>query len=131
MMNTVRDTFHSIGDRSGDLAKSFGSSTADLAKSFGSSTADLAKSFGSSTAELARRFGDGTADIAKQIGTRRALIGLAVAAVAIGGTVMVIRYLRARRVDEGLDVDDESISGRNMRSGQRSRMPGTEVRIPH
>jgi hypothetical protein len=120
MMNTVRNTFHSFGDRSGDLARSFGSSTADLAKDFGSSTADLA-----------RRFGDGTASLAKQIGPRRAMIGLVMAAVAIGGTVMVIRYLRARRVDEDLDVDDESISGRNMRSSQHSKMPGTDVRIPH
>jgi hypothetical protein len=74
MTKTVRNTLHSIGDRSGDVARTIGSGTADLAK----------------------RFGRGTADVASRIGPKRALIGLAVLTVAIGGSVMLVRYLRAR-----------------------------------
>src|SRR5262245_1945373 len=98
MMNTVRDTFSSIGDRSSDLARSFGHGTADLA----------------------RRVGDGTADLARAIGPRRALIGLAVAAVAIGGTIAVMRYLRARRERErlGIESDDYPASGRIIPSSE-------------
>jgi hypothetical protein len=100
MMNTVRDTFHTIGDRSGDIARSFGSGTADLA----------------------RRVSDGTVDIAKQIGPRRALIGLAIAAVAIGGSVMLIRYLRARHGHDGHAIDRENdLTGIGSRVADRSR----------
>jgi hypothetical protein len=87
MMNTVRHSFHSIGDRSGDLARSVGSGTVDLA----------------------RRIGDGTVTVARQIGPRRALIGLAVAVVAIGGTVMIMRYLRARRADSGRNIEGDEV----------------------
>ena len=98
MRNTVRDTFSSFGDRGGEIARSVGSSTADLA----------------------RCVGTGTADIARQIGPRRALIGLAVAAVAIGGTIAVMRYLRARRerVRLGIDADDYPASGRIIPSSE-------------
>ena len=93
MMNTVRDTFSSIGDRGGDIARSFGHGTADLA----------------------RRVGDGTVDLARDIGPRRALIGLAIAAVAIGGSIAVMRYLRARRERDRrdqLERDDYIVGGR-------------------
>lgn len=86
MMNSVRDTFSSIGDRGGDFARSFGSGTA----------------------HLARRVGDGAVDIARDIGPRRALIGLVVAAVAIGGTIMVLRYLRARR-ERSFDAEQNEV----------------------
>jgi hypothetical protein len=87
MMNTVRDTFSSIGDRGGDLARSVGSGTT----------------------HLARRVGSGTVDLARDIGPKRALIGLAVAAVAIGGSILVLRYLRARRSEAaGIGGDDRS-----------------------
>jgi hypothetical protein len=101
MMNTVRHTFHTIGDRSGDIARSFGSGTAGLA----------------------RRFGDGTASLAKDIGPRRALIGLAVAAIAIGGSVVLLRYLRSRRTQEatgGIDRQDEFTGGLGARDVSRS-----------
>lgn len=107
MMNTVRDTLYSIGDRSGDLARSVGSGTVDLA----------------------RRFGDGTASLARDIGPRRALIGLAVAAVAITGTVLVLRYFRARRnARQELGVDD--VLENAARSG-RSQMSSSDARVSY
>jgi hypothetical protein len=106
MMNTVRHTFHTIGDRSGDLARSFGSGTADIA----------------------RRVGGGTTSLARQIGPRRALIGLAVAAIAIGGSVVLIRYLRSRRAQDatGADRNDE-LTGAGSRPVDLSRS-STEFR---
>ena len=108
MMNTVRDTFHSIGGRGGDLARTVGSGTADLA----------------------RRLGDGTASLAKQIGPRRALIGLAVAAVAIGGSLLVIRYLRSRRNADGLGIDDAA-SGEAPRASHPSHVGVADGRISY
>ena len=108
MMNTVRDTFSSIGDRGSDIARSFGHGTA----------------------HLARRVGDGTTDLARAIGPRRALIGLAVAAVAIGGTIAVMRYLRARRERDalGIERDDYPASGRIIPSSEP--LPSTGMRSP-
>jgi hypothetical protein len=108
MMNTVRDTFSSIGDRGSDIARSFG--------------------YG--TAHLARRVGDGTVDLAREIGPRRALIGLAVAAVAIGGTIAIMRYLRARRERDalGIERDDYPASGRVIPSSEP--LPSTGMRSP-
>ena len=97
MMKTVKHTITSIGDHSGDLARTIGSGTAGLA----------------------RRVGGGTAGLARRIGPRRALIGLAVAAVAIGGSIVVVRYLRARRAD-GLATGDAGDAGRGDGS-RRSR----------
>jgi hypothetical protein len=107
MMNTVRDTLYSIGDRSGDLARSVGSGTVDLA----------------------RRFGDGTVDLARQIGPRRALIGVAIAAVAITGTVLVLRYLRTRRAENALGLDNEI--DQTGRGTGRVQAPGSEARISY
>ena len=108
-MNTVRDTFHTIGDRGGDLARSVGAGTVDLA----------------------RRVGDGTVGLARQIGPRRALIGLAVAAVAIGGTVLVVRYLRARRVETDLGIEDGVITDGGTHAGTRSQVPGSDARVTY
>jgi hypothetical protein len=113
MMNTVRDTFSSIGDRGGEIARSVGVGTAGLA----------------------RRVGSGTADVARQIGPRRALIGLAIAAVAIGGSILVLRYLRARRERDELDLRDlgEEDLGAASRIGSpedRGGVPGVGVRSP-
>lgn len=102
MMNTVRDTFYSLGDRGGDIARSFGGGTA----------------------HLARRVGGGTASLARDIGPRRALIGLAAAAVAIGGSIMLVRYLRARRArtnGRGLIIEreDDLAIGRDASASER------------
>lgn len=106
MKHTVRDTMQSIGDCSGDIAKTLRSSTA----------------------HLARRVGDRTTDLARRVGPRRTLIGLAMAAVAIGGTIMVVRYLRARRIRNGLGMSREeaSASGVGVRTNERVRSPGAE-----
>ena len=107
-MNTVRDTFSSIGDRGGDIARSVGSSTAGIA----------------------RRVGSGTADIARHIGPRRALIGFAIAAVAIGGSILVMRYLRARRERDVLDLGEEDLGAASRIVSPDEHMPGHVVRSP-
>ena len=111
MMNTVRDTFSSIGDRGGEIARSVGSGTADLA----------------------RRVGSGTTSIARQIGPRRALFGLAIAAVAIGGSILVVRYLRARRERDSLDFEREedlAAASRIVMTDDLSRVPDVSTRSP-
>jgi hypothetical protein len=110
MMKSVKHTIHTIGDRSGDFAKTLGSETVDLAK----------------------RFGSETASIAKRVGPRRGLIGLAVLAAAIGGSVVLMRYLRARKLDNkrGLEDTGEDVSGNHVKSGNRSpaqRSPNTHA----
>jgi len=98
MMKTAKHTLSSFGDRSGEIVRTIGSGTADIA----------------------RRFGDGTTILARRIGPRRALIGFAIAAVAIGGSIVLIRYLRARSA-EGLAGDETGEqTGRNNGS-RRSR----------
>lgn len=102
MMKMVKDTFYSLGDRSGDAARTFGAGTADLAK----------------------RFGTGTANVARQIGPRRGLIGLAVLAAAIGGAVILVRYLRAREREEDLGMEgagEEYASERTARMRKRAQ----------
>ena len=108
MRNTVRDTFSSIGDRGGELARSVGSSTADLA----------------------RRVGSGTADIARQIGPRRALIGVAIAAVAVAGSILVVRYLRARRERDVIDLGEEDLAAAGRIVPPDDRAAGFGVRSP-
>lgn len=101
MMNTVKHTFSSIGDRGSDLARTLGSGTAGIA----------------------RRVGDGSVTLVRRIGPRNALIGLAVAAVAIGGSIVVIRYLRARNAGPHITDAGDSLGASNAsrRShGQRS-----------
>jgi len=111
MKNMVRDTFSSIGDRGGELARNVGSGGADLA----------------------RRVGNGTASIARQIGPRRALFGLAIAAVAVGGSILVMRYLRARRERDRLDRDRDDgfgVASRIVTTDDLSSVPGRGVRAP-
>jgi hypothetical protein len=102
MMKTVKHTFSTIGDRSGTIARTFGSETASLAN----------------------RLGGGMASLARRIGPRRGLIGLAAVAAAIFGSVMLMRYLRARKVDRELGTEgagEEDSAPNDARSrGQRS-----------
>lgn len=98
MMKTVKHTFTSIGDHGGDFARTIGSGTADMA----------------------RRVGGGTADLARRIGPRRALLGLAVAAMAVGGTIVLVRYLRARNADQSATDESGESAGRGHNS-RRSR----------
>jgi hypothetical protein len=96
MMKTVKHTFTSIGDHGGDFARTIGSGTVGLA----------------------RRVGDGTAGLARRIGPRRALIGLAVAAVTIGGTIVLVRYLRARNADRFATGETGESADRGNHSGR-------------
>lgn len=111
MTKTVRKTFHSIGDHTGDFAKAVGSGTADLA----------------------RRFGNGTTDLARRVGPKRGIIGLVVLGVAIGGSVVLIRYLRARNARAELGPDDYATSAeRNASSHSRAHVQQRGDRIaPH
>ena len=78
---TIKHTFHAIGDHGSDFARSVGSGTADLA----------------------RRFGSGTARVARRVGPWRALIGLVAIGAAVGGGVLLARYVRARRAERVAD----------------------------
>lgn len=101
MTKTIKHTFHTIGDQTGDFARAIGSGTAGLA----------------------RRFGSGTADVAKRVGPWRALIGLAVIGAAVGGGVLLARYVRARRAELAGEqgTANESLSGsRNRAHAQRA-----------
>ena len=100
MMKTVRHTIHTIGDRGGDFARTVGSETTDLA----------------------RRFGHETSRLAKRVGPRRGLIGLAMLAAAIGGSVVLARYLRARKLRNLRDVNEtgaDTSAGHPTKSGTR------------
>jgi hypothetical protein len=106
MMATVKDLVSSLGCASGDLAKRFGGGSADLAKNVKGSAADLAKNVKGSAADLAKNVSRSTAKIAKQVGPKRGLIGLAVFGGLIAGTVVLVRYLRARQEENEL-TDEE------------------------
>jgi len=99
MMKTVKHTFSSIGDRGTDIA------------------GDLA----SGTVDLARRFGSGTAGLAKRVGPRRGLIGLAVFVAAVGGSVVLIRYLRSRRAAEAAASNDDTFTSKPSSYGSHTR----------
>jgi hypothetical protein len=101
MMKTVKHTLHTIGDRGGDFARTVGSETTDLAK----------------------RFGHETSRFAKRVGPRRGLIALAVLAAAIGGSVALSRYLRARKLRdlrERNETGADTSAGRPTKSDTRS-----------
>jgi hypothetical protein len=85
-MKTVKTTFYTLGDR----------------------TSDLARTIGDETVDLARRFGDGTVTLAKRVGPKRGLIGLAVLAAAVGGSIMLVRYLKARNAEQAGASGDEA-----------------------
>jgi len=110
LMKTVKNTFSTIGDRGGDLA------------------GDLA----SGTADLARRFGSGTAGLAKRVGTRRGLIGLAVIAAAVGGSVVLLRYLRSRtRTAETEQPSDNAWPGASTKTSYGSpARPASATDVP-
>lgn len=97
MMKTVKHSIHTIGDRGGDFVRTVGPATTDLA----------------------RRFGNRTVKLAKQVGPRRALIGLAVLAAVIGGSVVLGRHLRARKLRRLNETADTS-TGHTSKSGTRS-----------
>ena len=108
-MNTVKSAMHTIGD-----------GTEYFAKRVGSGTADVAKRVGSSTAEVAKRVGSSTADLAKTIGPKRAIIEAVVIGGVVVGSILLMRYLRARKEELPLEGTDEQRQGRNAkRHGKR------------
>jgi hypothetical protein len=106
MLETVKNAMYTIGD----------------------STSDLAKRFGSETADLAKRVGSGTADLAKRVGPKRAIIGLAIAGVVIGGSILLVRYLRARKEDLPFEGAEDQPHGRH---AKRSAKRGTDAHYSH
>ena len=120
MLNTVKDAMHTIGDSTEDFAKRFGSEAADIAKMVGSEAAHLAKKVSHDAADLAKSFGSGTADLAKRIGPKRAIIGVAVLGVLVGGSIWLVRYLRARKEDLPADATQDQAPNRGQkRHGKR------------
>ncbi|MBA3398039.1 MAG: hypothetical protein H0T89_35770 [Deltaproteobacteria bacterium] len=118
MLNTVKHLFHNAGDTSGDLAhrirgvsgdlaKVVGSNAADVAKLIGEHSADIAKLIASNTSSAAKKVGSGTVDLAHRIGPKRGILGFVALVAAVGGGVVLVRYLRSRRAE--LDREDESM----------------------
>jgi hypothetical protein len=106
MLKTVKKTMHNIGDDTGYFAKRVSSGTADLAK----------------------RVSSGTADLAERIGPRRAIIGVAVIGVIVGGSILLVRYMRARREELPFEGAEEHVSGRRARRHARR---GAEAQFSH
>lgn len=94
MLNTVKDVLSTLGDGTSHAARRFGSSTADLARYVGANSADIARAVGSNSATLARR-----------VGPKRGLLGLVVLGAAIGGSIYLLRYLRARREEMTVEAE--------------------------
>lgn len=110
-MKTVKRTIHTLGDYTGDVAHDAGK---------------LARNLGGETVDLARRFGDGTVTLARRVGPKRGLIGLAVLAAAVGGSIMLIRYLKARNADASMDGDEpEATRGNGTLANKRARAQHT------
>lgn len=110
-MKTVKTTFYTLGDR----------------------TSDLARTIGDETVDLARRFGDGTVTLAKRVGPRRGLIGLAVLAAAVGGSIMLVRYLKARNAEQAGITGDETdeVSASNFASKRARARNAADAHISH
>lgn len=70
------------------------------------STSSIAKSLGITTADIAKSAGMGGVGLVKILGARRVLLGAGLLSVAVGGGVIVVRYLRRR---EQAELDEESM----------------------
>jgi hypothetical protein len=105
MMASVKDLVSNFGCASSDLAKRFGSS--DIAKNVSGSAVDLARNVSGSAVDLAKNVSGSAAKLAKKVGPRRGLIGLAVVGGLIAGTVVLVRYLRARQEN---DLSEEELA---------------------
>ncbi len=127
MLNMVKHVFHNVGDTSGDLAhrirsvsgdlaKVVGGNAADIAKLIGEHSADIAKLIASNTSSAAKKVGSETADLAHRIGPKRGLLGFVALVAAVGGGVVLVRYLRSRqaemyREDESMEMSDQNAEG--------------------
>jgi len=85
---------------------------------------DFMSSVGCTTSDFAKRVGDGTVDIARRVGPKRGIIGFVVLGAAIGGSIYLIRYLRARSAElEGTANSDRSstLENRERRARETAR----------
>ena len=78
-----------------DAARGAGHATYDAAKVALDATVDAARTAGAATAHAAKEVADRATDLARRV-PRNGWIGIAAAAAAIGGTMLVVRYLKAR-----------------------------------
>lgn len=117
MMEFAKDLVSNVSSVTADFAKMLGETTAELAKRVGGNTADLAKRVGGSSADLAKRVGGGTVDLAKRVGPKRGLIGLALVGVAVGGTIVLVRYLKTRA--EAMETEGEEAVANGAKKNRR------------
>ncbi|MDQ3334263.1 MAG: hypothetical protein M4D80_03815 [Myxococcota bacterium] len=93
----------------------------EIVYTVGDTTGSFAKSIGLTSADFAKTLGTGTVNLAKDIGPKRILIGAAILAVAIGGGVVLMRYLR-RREEERLEAEgDEHPNTKIGRAARRAQ----------
>ena len=84
---------------------------------------DFMSSVGCTTSDIAKRVGDGTVDIARRVGPKRGIIGFIVLGAAIGGSIYLIRYLRARAAETDATSSDRSstLENRERRARETAR----------
>lgn len=100
-------------------------SVKEIIYTVGDSTGTFARSVGRNSSRLARRVGKRSASLARDIGPARLLVGAAMLAVAIGGGVLLVRYLRQREQDR---YDEESMQEELLEPGVRRRRGGRFAR---
>ena len=110
MLNNVKEFVEDIGCRASDFAKSVGKDSGKLARRVGKDSG-----------KLARRASKAAANTARDVGPTRALIGLAIAGAAIGGGVVLVRYLRSKRAEARIEA--ESMEASDAHKVDRKRKP--------
>ena len=103
MLKEVKEVIYTVGDATGSFAKAFGLTTADVAKSVGKRSAGLIE----------------------DLGPRRVLIGAALLAAAVGGGLLLVRYLRQR---EQAELDEESMEASDEAAGRGGKLSRAESR---
>lgn len=124
MMATVKDLVSNVRGSSGDFIHRLGGSSGDLLHRVGGE----ARHVGGSAANLARNVGDSTVQLARRIGPKRGLIGLAILGAVVGGTIVLVRYLRARaeEQDAGIDANEDPATAEGKRTRGRAKRKTSE-----
>lgn len=97
----------------------------DLVSNVGSTTADFAKMVGGNTADLAKRVGGRSMSLAKKVGPKRALLGFALVGAAVGGGILLARYLRARA--EARATDEGAPRSKRMRKAESRAQHAAQI----